>query len=243
MKIVSSISYIFLWCMVTSISCDTKKRDSYIKSNTTCIDSLVLRLDIGADTSEYYVERGKSKILLLTTFNIDTLTFSADNGFVDAVKYYHKYKGKYKMLKEVAIYIMNNSGTYKKIWNSYEEVGVYKENELYTYGISETQVNIEEGWVNFRGKTTPVIRIIYTLNGLSVGYTKYILNFTNDNKSNWTLISKERLNTRTKSESEEKYGYCIDSVTTQTWNTNIEPIYLDAHLLYTFESPDCSKYQ
>jgi hypothetical protein len=216
---------------------------SQIPSGVTCSDSLVFNLDIGADTSEYYVERGKSKVLLLKTFNIDTLKFSADNGFADAVKYYHKQKGKYKMLKEVAIYIMNTSRTYKKIWCRYDAVNVYKENEQYSYGISEEQVNVEAGWVNFRGNTIPIIRIIFTSNGFNGGYTRYILNFANDHNSTWSLINKERLNTRNKSESEERYGYCIDSVKTQNWDASIEPIYLDSYLLYTFESPDCSKYQ
>lgn len=241
MKTVNSIFCILLWCVITITSCDTNKTDNYIKPNIACIDSLIFSLDIGADTSEYYVEKGKSKVLLLTTFNIDTFKFSGNNGFADAVKYYNKHKAKFDISKEVAVYILNNKGAFKKIWYGYENVHVYKENGINTFGISETHVNIEEGLENYRGDITPVIRIIYTLNGLSGGYTKYILNFYNTHKSIWNLVSKERLNTRINSESEVKYGYCIDSVKIQTWNTSIEPIYLDSYLLYTFESPDCSK--
>lgn len=220
MRIANKFIYtIFLLTILSFISCN---RSNYVSVNEcgNChmeCDSLFLKLEILENIEDvnhgYFIDNnGKCTTLLVTKFGVDSIFFGGKDGFSKAINYFESNNLDSDIVKRTSISLMNSSKNFEEIWIMDEKIPVYKINERSNYGVRESKISLEDGFINHNGTVKNCIKIIYTEKGAEGGFKMNILNFIKEQNQTWKLMTRERVNTIHNDINNEKMGYCIDTL-------------------------------
>gem|GEM_PF-6552530 len=141
-----------------------------------------------------------------------------------------KKKGGTRIRKLTTISVAGKNGKYIPMWEWENPINLISDG----FSFREGYIELEEASRTYEGNQVSVLKINFKQPDDGDGFKIYSLSFTAKN-GNWILLSRERISTVINDISNDKIGYCVDTISSQYTHFN-KPIKISNEMMFNLNS-------
>ncbi|MFT3793658.1 hypothetical protein [Flavobacterium sp.] len=200
-------------------------------------DSIAYKLTVVDDAKKDYFfdEKGLNDLLVVNTIMVNDSNFGATENIPKAIvfaKSINKNAG-VNFRKVTTISIARKDKKNIPIWKWENPINLNDDG----FSFREGHIDLEEASRDYKGSFVNCLKINFKQPDDGEGFKIYSLIFTAKNE-NWILVSRERISTVVNDVSNDKIGFCVDTVNS-SYNHPGKTIQISKDMMFDFNGAKC----